>query len=218
MSSPVAGPHCNARHCCCPRSRFPCLLERCLTHDMLLPSHSRLYLFVLVLSFSIEGQAGLLSKLRPSGHSLWTKRSLPLAAPLQATCKQDSELNRLRSLTEVAAHGMSSGTLLAPTPPPAELAEVEAQNSELARKAFVNLARLSGGKASALRLQSTNNGVMKRAAQPQRAPVLPAAVEETNVPSKHHQLGRSQVVSPSFPYGQVPIRGVNIGGWLVCIL
>ena len=114
------------------------------------------------------------------------------------------------------------GTLLAPDPPPAEIAQVEEHNDQLARQAFVNLFRISGGGARTVETARASPANAKRAARPQKAPhslsssAMPIQNNSDIVASVERHQKRDGSVSPAFPYGQEPIRGVNIGGWLVC--
>lgn len=121
---------------------------------------------------------------------------------------------------------LAPGTLLSPEPPAAEIAQVQSYNTHLAKQAYINLAKLSGRPAAvpaAKRQEDDSDGasqVERRAARPQGVPaikevddVLPKFLHLAADPNGSKE--EEQVPNPAFPYGSVPIRGVNLGGWLV---
>lgn len=226
-------------------------------------------------------QAGLLPRLKPKGHLAFTRRSPDGSGNPEWTSKQDSErkvyafLCLVFELTCVC----TTGTLLAPDPPPEKVAQAREQNDQLAKQAYPNLLAASGGStdepppserlkrsskpsppsswqhthdeasSSLMRVNGGSASVSskdspydKRAAMPQgkwKSTTKPVHLKAAAAaPEKEfdggekansnkimlngatrgyarHQQHEARALD-SFEYGKEPVRGVNIGGWLVC--
>jgi hypothetical protein len=137
-------------------------------------------------------------------------------------------------------HVLPGLLLLAEPPSAAAIAQAQEQNTQLARQAYANLARISGGKASDHDSDNTLSDtseedetmipdILPRAARPQKSPsqAPESDVDERDedetakapakpLPALHRAHTYAARGLGKFQYGRDPIRGVNIGGWLVC--
>jgi hypothetical protein len=96
-------------------------------------------------------------KLRSSNHFGWARRAVEPAQGLEGigwTPKQDSGSGPSSDVPRPRSHlspriVIVSGTLLFPDPPVEVITEAQEQNTQLARNAYLNLAKISGGSAAA---------------------------------------------------------------------
>ena len=232
---------------------LPHLLFAFRTDPSVLAQHQRAemrfsrksYGLTLLAGTVFSAQAGLLPRSKAKGHLAFTKRDSNSVGDLSPAwpAKQDSELGHFVALPLRLTHRALLGLLLLAVPPsPAAIAEAQEQNTQLARQAYANLARISGGKAPAHQVDDDSGSsvseddadlvpdILRRAARPQKYPVAGHQVDTANeagdgdstkqptkpLPALHRAHTYAARGLGKFQYGTDPIRGVNIGGWLVC--